>query len=70
MLGDTEMVKVLLSHNADPSIKDYSGNNCFHTAAKKGNYKVTDLLCRWLKSSSHGSSAVNDFNYEGVLLSN
>ena len=44
MKGLTKMVELLLSHGADPALKDKHGNTARQLAEKKGHKSVLDIL--------------------------
>jgi len=42
--GNSQMVKFMLDHNADPNIKDNRGYNAFHTAVENQYRNICELL--------------------------
>ncbi len=43
-MGNSQMVKFMLDHNADPNIKDNRGFNAFHTAVENQYRNICELL--------------------------
>ncbi|XP_067945820.1 nuclear factor NF-kappa-B p100 subunit-like [Watersipora subatra] len=60
-----DMVDVLLKNEADPTITDSTGSNCFHVAAQNKDHKIMQLLCRWIVGKSLRREALNDLDYSG-----
>ncbi len=43
-MGNSQMVKFMLDHNADPNVKDNRGYNAFHTAVENQYRNICELL--------------------------
>lgn len=64
--GSVDTVQYLLQLNPDLGVRDKKGNTCYNLANSKGNYKIINLLKKYLKTSKSPAQS-NNSNTQNIV---